>query len=431
MSGTDDGLVQVTEDGGKNWRKVESFAGRRRARYVTDCSPSPRDADTVFATFNNYQRGDFKPYVMKSADRGRTWTSITGDLPQRSGRVEHRAGSRRRQPAVRGHGVRRLVHGRRRRSTGCSSRAASRRRRRATLRSSDARTTWSSATFGRGVYILDDYSALRELTPQALAENAHLFPLRDAYLYDELGQVEAAWGDAATPNPPYGAVFTYSVGQAPAGDAKLVLNITDDAGRAVRRMEVPQGASASIASPGICAGEPPAQPAGETGGRGGRGRYRSGGGDDQEQPEQAVGRGSQPQGPLVAAGRYRATLATVNGESLTADRAAPNLCRGSAATLMSYIARPAVLKLKGFGRRLSRESRPAIPSAGGDNQPTPARECGSRRDASRARVFGLLCGSNEKVWYSRESRITDYSGIHLCWCRAGSSDPPGGPKARP
>ena len=51
---------------------------------------------------------------LKSADRGRTWTSITGDLPQRSGRVEHRAGSRQRQPAVRGHGVRRLVHRRRR-----------------------------------------------------------------------------------------------------------------------------------------------------------------------------------------------------------------------------------------------------------------------------------------------------------------------------
>ena len=69
-------------------------------------------------------------------------------------------------------------------------------------------------TFGRGFYVLDDYTALREITPQALAEEAHLFPLRDAYLYNELGQVEAAWGDVATPNPPYGALFTYSVGAA-------------------------------------------------------------------------------------------------------------------------------------------------------------------------------------------------------------------------
>ena len=46
---------------------------------------STRDADTVFATFNNYQRGDYKPYVYRSTDRGRTWTSIAGNLPARSG----------------------------------------------------------------------------------------------------------------------------------------------------------------------------------------------------------------------------------------------------------------------------------------------------------------------------------------------------------
>ena len=84
-AGTDDGLVNVTEDGGKNWRKMERLAGLPEYSYVTDVQPSPRDADTVFATFNNWQRGDYKPYVMRSGDRGRTWTSITGDLPARSG----------------------------------------------------------------------------------------------------------------------------------------------------------------------------------------------------------------------------------------------------------------------------------------------------------------------------------------------------------
>ena len=53
--------------------------------YVTDVFASPRDANTVFATMNNYQRGDFKPYVLRSTDRGRTWTSIAGNLPARSG----------------------------------------------------------------------------------------------------------------------------------------------------------------------------------------------------------------------------------------------------------------------------------------------------------------------------------------------------------
>ena len=83
--GTDDGLVQISEDGGRNWRKAEKFAGVAEYSYVTDVFASPRDANTVFATMNNYQRGDFKPYVLRSTDRGRTWTSIAGNLPARSG----------------------------------------------------------------------------------------------------------------------------------------------------------------------------------------------------------------------------------------------------------------------------------------------------------------------------------------------------------
>jgi photosystem II stability/assembly factor-like uncharacterized protein len=314
--GTDDGLVQVTEDGGKNWRKVESFAGVAEHAYVTDVFASPRDVDSVFATFNNYQRGDFKPYVLKSADRGRTWTSISGNLPERSGAWSIA------QDHVNGNlvfagmefGVWFTVDGGQRWSQLDGGIPTTQARDLVIQRRENDLVV---ASFGRGVFVLDDYSVLRELSSDVLKENVHLFRLRDAYLYDELTQVEAAWGNTSTPNPPYGALFTYNVVQAPAGEAKLWLNITDDAGRAVRRMEVPK-------EPGLhrvawnLRGEPPAQPAGESGGRGGRGAVPVGGGDDQEQPAQAVGRGGQPQGRVVAAGRYRATLATVNGESLTA-----------------------------------------------------------------------------------------------------------------
>ena len=93
--GTDDGLIQVTEDGGKTWRKVDAVPGRRRSSPTSPtCSASPRDANTVFATFNDWNRGNFKPYVVKSADRGRTWTSITGDLPAALRRLVDRPGSR-------------------------------------------------------------------------------------------------------------------------------------------------------------------------------------------------------------------------------------------------------------------------------------------------------------------------------------------------
>ena len=137
-----------------------------------------------------------------------------------------------------GHGVRRVVHASTAGSTGCSSRAGSRRPRRAISPFSKREGDLVVGTFGRGVFILDDYSALRDVTPQALAEQARLFPLRDAYLYNELKQVEAAWGNVATPNPPYGALFTYSLGQPPAAGSKLVLNIADDTGKQLRRIEL-------------------------------------------------------------------------------------------------------------------------------------------------------------------------------------------------
>ncbi len=62
---------------------MESFPGVPPGTYVTDVCASPRDANVVFVTLNNWQRGDYKPYLLKSSDRGRTFTSIAGNLPAR------------------------------------------------------------------------------------------------------------------------------------------------------------------------------------------------------------------------------------------------------------------------------------------------------------------------------------------------------------
>jgi hypothetical protein len=316
----------VTEDGGVNWRKVETFPGVAEYAYVTDVFASPRDANTVFATLNNYQRGDFKPYVVKSTDRGRTWSSIAGNLPARSGAwsivQDHVDGDL--LFAGMEFGVWVTVDG-----------GATWTQLKGGIPTSQARDLHIQrresdlivGTFGRGAFILDDYSALRAMTAADLTEAARLFPLRDAYTFDVLTQQQAAWGNEATPNPPYGAVFTYSVGRAPADGAKLFLNITDDTGRQVRRLELPAGTGVNRIAWDLRGEAPPRAPtesAGQSGqgaaggGRGGRGGGAgAGAGDGQEQPAFGGGRGGPPQGAPAQPGRYRAAIGRVDADKFT------------------------------------------------------------------------------------------------------------------
>ena len=295
ITGTDDGLVHISEDGGRNWRKIESFPGVPQHTYVTDVYPSPRDVNTIFVTLNNYQRGDFKPYVMKTTDRGSTWVSVTGNLPPRSGAwsivQDHIDGNL--LFAGLEFGVYFTTDGGKTWMplTGGIPTTQAR-----DLEIQKRETDLVVGSFGRGAYILDDYSALRDVSPEMLSQEAALFPLRDAYQYSELGQVRAAWGDPVTPNPPYGAIFTYHVGKVPAGDAPLVLNITDGKGKQIRKLELAK-------EPGFhriawdLREETPQGAGAQGGGGGGRG-------------------GPQPQ--PVATGRYHATIARVAGTTVTA-----------------------------------------------------------------------------------------------------------------
>jgi photosystem II stability/assembly factor-like uncharacterized protein len=309
-AGTDDGLVQITEDGGRTWRKAEDFPGVPQWTYVTDVFASPRDADTVFATLNNWQRGDYAPYVVRSGDRGRTWTNITGNLP----------GKHDTWAIVQDHLNGDLLF------VGTEF---------ALFASVDGGTSWAAlnggmppaqvrdlavqkrendlvlATFGRGFYVLDDYSALRGMSPQALSEAARLFPLRDAYLFNPLGVApagSAGLGPLAglwtAPNPPFGAVLTYHVKDALPDGAQLVLTIADDTGRQIRRIELDKGAGLRRVAWDLRGEAPPAGAGRGRGGEGGRGQ--AGG-----------GRGGPPQGPLVTPGTYRATLGRQEGERVT------------------------------------------------------------------------------------------------------------------
>ena len=246
--GTDDGLVQISEDASKNWHRVETFPGVPKWTYVTDVLASPRDVNTIFVTLNNWQRGDYKPYVVKSVDRGRTWTNISGDLP-----AKHDVWS-----IVQDHvnpdllfvgtefglfftpnGGQNWVKLR----GGMPSAQV----RDITIQKRE--TDLVMATFGRGFYVLDDYSALREVTAQTLAEEARLFPLRHAYSFQSGGLAPAGAagvgslsGNYTTPNPPVGALLTYHVRQNYPADTRLVLQISNNTGAVVRRCELDKSA---------------------------------------------------------------------------------------------------------------------------------------------------------------------------------------------
>ena len=122
--GTDDGLVQVTEDGGKNWRKVDKPAGVPEDAYVQRILASQHDAGTVYVAYENHQNGDFKPYLLKSTDKGKTWVNIAGNLPERGGVYAIAEDHVESQAAVRRHRVRPLLHEHRRREVDQAQRRA-------------------------------------------------------------------------------------------------------------------------------------------------------------------------------------------------------------------------------------------------------------------------------------------------------------------
>ncbi|HVF60758.1 MAG TPA: glycosyl hydrolase, partial [Thermoanaerobaculia bacterium] len=213
--GTDDGLIQVSEDGGGAWRKQASFPGVPDMTYVSDLQASKHDAGVVYAAFDNHKMGDFKPYLLKSTDRGRTWTSIAGDLPARGSVYALAEDHVDPQLLFAGteFGVFFTIDGGKKwtQLKGGMPVIAVR-----DLAIQERENDLVVATFGRGFYVLDDYTPLRRATPALLEQEAVLFPLDDRiWMYhasQPLGLPEKAFqGDSffTAPNPPYGAVFTY------------------------------------------------------------------------------------------------------------------------------------------------------------------------------------------------------------------------------
>ena len=215
--GTDDGRIQITEDGGQRWRAVDKLPRVPSGFYVNDLKADLHDPDTVYAVLDLHKRGDFAPYLLKSTNRGRSWKSIGGNLPKRH--ILWRIVQDHVKPDLlflgTEFGVFFTVDGGARwtRLEGGTPTVPFR-----DLAIQRRENDLVGATFGRGFYILDDYSPLRDVTSELLASEATLFGVRQTPWYvpeRTLGcgtpECVASRGDGyyRAPNPPFGATFTY------------------------------------------------------------------------------------------------------------------------------------------------------------------------------------------------------------------------------
>lgn len=182
--GTDDGLVHITENGGVSWMKIDNISGAPNQSYVNAIYLSKHNVNVVYVAFNHHKYGDFKPYIFKSEDKGKSWKKISSNLPVRGSvyAIEE------------DHKNENLIF--------CGTEFG-------VYFSPDMGLNWKElknglptvavrdiaiqerendlvlGTFGRGFYVLDDYSALRTIKNVTPAEKAVIYPIRDALSWEK------------------------------------------------------------------------------------------------------------------------------------------------------------------------------------------------------------------------------------------------------
>ena len=213
-AGTDDGLINVTENGGENWSRISKFSGIPDMTYVNYILCSQFETKTVFAVFNNHKNGDFKPYVFKSIDAGKSWINISGNLPERGSvyciAEDHEnpnllfAGTEFGLYFTIDGGIRWIQL-----KSGLPVIAIR------DIAIQKRENDLILASFGRGFYILDDYSSLRSVSDKFLDLEAYIFPPKESWMFLEsrpLGLRDKSFQGSSyytADNPPAGATFTY------------------------------------------------------------------------------------------------------------------------------------------------------------------------------------------------------------------------------
>ncbi|MEO0450727.1 MAG: glycosyl hydrolase [Pseudomonadota bacterium] len=214
--GTDDGVISVTENNGATWRRSEETRGVPKMTLVEDIITSSHDADVAYAVFDNHKRNDHKPYLFRTDNRGQSWRDISGDLPE-WGSV-HTIAEDHVDPNL-------LFVGTEFGLFYSQNRGRNWTQLKTNFPTIDVRDIEIQprendlviGTFGRGIYILDDYSPLRTRAETLTQSEATLFPVRDSWIYVQgdlwgpAGGAQAFNGDNFwyAENPPFGAVFSY------------------------------------------------------------------------------------------------------------------------------------------------------------------------------------------------------------------------------
>jgi len=215
-AGTDDGLIQVSVDGGANWRRIDKLPGVPEGFFVNDIKADLFNADTVYVVVDNHKAGDFSPYILMSSNRGQNWHSISKGLPERH--LAWRLVQDHVKPellfAATEFGVFFTIDTVTWTKLSGNVPNISFRDLAIQKRENDL----VGASFGRSFWVLDDYTPLRSVTPKNLASDTMLFPVRDALWYLQrmpMGEFrtgsKASQGDEyfIADNPPFGAVITY------------------------------------------------------------------------------------------------------------------------------------------------------------------------------------------------------------------------------
>ncbi len=232
--GTDDGLVQLSQDGGKTWTNVTAnIKWLPQESWVTRIEASHFSEGTAYATFDRHRMDDNKPYLFKTEDYGKTWKPMHGSLPEvgylhvvREDPVNQNllyVGSE--------FGLFMSFDGGRRWMAYKNSFPTIAVR---DIQIHPREMDLLVGTHGRGLWVLDDITPIQNLTPDVLASDFKLFKIRDAFLYSYKGNsMYSGPHPFQGPNPPAGAMISYYLNNKPGPKDKITLTVKNAAGQTV------------------------------------------------------------------------------------------------------------------------------------------------------------------------------------------------------